>query len=136
MSQKHRVSSSQTHFPNSEKVAVEDSEFGVENHQKSMLLSEPPDTEGAVSTHTSGDLKFKGPKKPVSAASVAVVRKVTKAALVDKEAPAGGKIAEISNEEDPSAGYLEKEAGMPVMHNASADEFNEESGEEDEFNEV
>jgi len=124
---KQRVqSSTSTHFAQGqEKVKVEDAEFGVKNSQAGdMLLKYPEDTEDRVSTHTSGDIHFEGDKKPVKAAAAKVaVKKVSaQSMLKDEELPTGGKIAEIPNEEDPSKGYLEQEAGMPVIHNASVED--------------
>jgi len=119
MTQKRRVTSAvATHFPNGDKVAVEDSEYRLQNHQKGQMLMDPDEVPG-VSTHSSGDLRYKGPRKAP-----------TTAALHDLEVPKGGRIAEIDNEVDPSDGYLEKEAGMPVINNASA----EEDADDDEFN--
>lgn len=135
MSQNNRLTAAPTHFANQEKVKVDQGEFGVENHQREMLLTEPPEMVDEVNTHRAGDIKFKGPKKPVVAAVVAKKRPV-RSALHDLEEPTGGKIAEIDNEEDPSIGYLEKEAGMPVIQNASAEDFAHDEGEEDEFSEI
>ncbi len=129
MTQTRRVTSaSATHFPNKELVKVKDSEFEVENHQRQQMLIDPEDISGGR-THTAGDVKFKGARKAPTTAS-----------LHDLQEPAGGKIAQIDNAVDPSAGYLEKEAGMPVIQ--GSDEFEDEdefstdevsSGVDDEF---
>lgn len=113
MTDKSRVHSAvSTHSQSAVKVG--DSEFDVENHQSDMLLIDPEEVSN-VSTHSADKPKFSG-KRPV------------KAALTDEQRPAGGRIAQIPNEVDPSIGYLEKEAGMPVINNASMDE--EEADEE------
>ena len=107
MTDKSRVHSAvSTHSQSAVKVG--DSEFDVENHQSDMLLIDPEEVSN-VSTHSADKPKFSG-KRPV------------KAALTDEQRPAGGRIAQIPNEVDPSIGYLEKEAGMPVINNASMDE--------------
>lgn len=125
MTQKHRVTSAAaTHFPNKEKVVVGDSEFEVENHQELQMLIDPEDFE-AGRTHSGNDIAFKGARKVP-----------TTAALHDKELPTGGKIAQIDNDVDPSAGYLEKEAGMPVINNASVEEEEFDDSPEFEDDEV
>lgn len=107
MTDKSRVHSAvSTHSQSAVKVG--DSEFDVENHQSDMLLIDPEEVSN-VSTHSADKPKFSC-KRPV------------KAALTDEQRPAGGRIAQIPNEVDPSIGYLEKEAGMPVINNASIDE--------------
>jgi hypothetical protein len=118
MTKKSRVlSATSTHSDGAVKQG--NSEFGVENHQDDMMLIDPEET-GAVNTHSDETPKTTGAKKaPV------------KAALHDEERPKGGRIAQIPNEVDPAAGYLDKEAGMPVINNASTDEM-----DVDEFGEV
>ena len=70
MTEKRRVTSSvATHFPNQEAVKVEDSEFEVENHQELSMLLDPEDFESGP-THSSGDVKFQGPRKAPTTAAV------------------------------------------------------------------
>jgi len=100
---KRVVAGVRTHFDVQDKVVVPDSEFGVENHQDEMdLLIDPQD--GNVRTHSADDISFKGSKKAP-----------TTAALVDEQRTGPQDIHGIDPEVDPSAGYLEKEAGMPVV---------------------
>jgi hypothetical protein len=109
MTEKSRVNSAvSTHSQRA--VKVDNSEFEVENHQSDMLLIDPEEV-GNVSTHSADKPKASGAK-----------RAPTTAALTDEQRPKGGKIAQIPNDVDPSVGYLEQEAGMPVINNASADE--------------
>lgn len=110
MANKSRVhSATSTHSDGAVKQG--NSEFGVENHQDDMLLIDPEET-GAVQTHSAEAPKAPGVKKaPV------------KAALTDEERPTGGRIAQIPNEVDPAAGYLDQDSGMPIINNASADEM-------------
>jgi hypothetical protein len=121
MTQLKRVKAASTHFPNTEKVKVTDSDFGVENHQQGAQMLSYPETDGKVSTHSADDLKFTGDKK-------------VKAALSDPETSTSDskKIAEIPNEVDPAVGYLSKEAGLPVIQNVAAEAEDEEEfdGEE------
>lgn len=109
MANKSRVhSATSTHSDGAVKQGS--SEFGVENHQDDMMLIDPEET-GAVNTHSAETPKAPGVKKaPV------------KAALTDEERPTGGRIAQIPNEVDPAAGYLEQDSGMPIINNASAEE--------------
>jgi hypothetical protein len=132
MTKQRVLSSTSTHFPNSEAVVVEKGEFGVKNAQGDMMLSYPDEgSDTGGNTHTTGDITFEGPKKvktiakKTTAAAKVVVKKrvVSQSMLRDQQKPTGGKIAEIPNDEDPAAGYLdEDDAGMPVIQNASADD--------------
>jgi hypothetical protein len=143
MTDKARVKASSTHFPNSEKVKVSDSEFGTENHQEDLQLIDPED-ESFGSTHFSE--AHRGIKKaPVKANAAS-------APLIDEELKKGGpKGVNVNSQEDPAIGYLEKQAGMPVINTNPVeadleDEFADEEfeghsiesdfedlGEEDEF---
>lgn len=110
MAEKRRVTSAaSTHSQDA--VRVGNSEFEVENHQGDMMLIDPEEV-GNVKTHSADQPKAPGAPRRVP----------TTAAIVDEQRPAGGKTAQIPNDVDPSAGYLEKEAGMPVINNAAADE--------------
>jgi hypothetical protein len=82
------------------------SESKVTNHQDVMTLIDPEDVDSG-NTHSEKTPKTTGPKKAP-----------TTAAVRDEEIPAGGKTAQIPNEQDPSAGYLETESGMPVIDNS------------------
>ena len=116
MNKPTRVLSKRTH--SQDDVRVEDSEFGVENHQDDMLLLDPEDyTSG--STHSQAKPTAPGDKK-------------LKASVRDEERAKGGRTAEIDNDVDPAMGYLEQETGLPVINNASADE--EDEGDVDELN--
>lgn len=110
MAEKRRVTSAaSTHSQDA--VRVGNSEFEVENHQGDMMLIDPEEV-GNVSTHSADQPKAPGAPRRVP----------TTAAIVDEQRQAGGKTAQIPNDVDPSAGYLEQEAGMPVINNAAADE--------------
>lgn len=106
MTKKYRVSSSSTHSKNA--VKVETSEFGVINHQRDMMLIDPED-------YTSGNTHSQ--KKPVAPGD-----KKLSASIVDEERAKGGRIAQIDNQVDPAAGYLEQETGLPVINNAATDD--------------
>lgn len=93
---RQRVSAASTHFPNTEKVKVEDSEFETLNHQEAEMLIDPEDKTSG-STHSQETPKLKS----------------VKASITDEEIK-GPENTHIPNGEDPAAGYLEKEAGMPV----------------------
>lgn len=112
MTKKSRVlSATSTH--SNDAVKQGNSEFGVENHQDDMLLIDPEE-KGPVQTHSAEPPKAPGVKKaPV------------KAALTDEERPTGGRIAQIPNEVDPAAGYLEQDSGLPIINNASVDEMDD-----------
>ncbi len=136
-----------THFPNLDKGTEVKPEYQVTNSQSGDMLIDPEDVASDISTHSAEDIKINGPKKaPVSAKKIAVDIKAKKslkadtgaesAPLVDKEKPAGGKIAEIPNDQDPAAGYLEADAEdeMPVIENSADEEFDadhEEFAEDD-----
>jgi len=145
------ASTTMTHDGNDLKLKVEQGDQDLENSQKSMMLIDPDELESGF-THSTETPKMPGDKKaPTTAAVKKVEATAAKPAakapvkangapaqdLVDKEVPKGApdgtvELAELPNEEDPSAGYLEKEAGMPVLNNASVDdsEFHDE-GEND-----
>ncbi len=118
MTQKSRVhSATSTHSMQS--VKQQNPEFGVENNQSDMLLIDPEE-KGQVSTHSADKPTAKGDKKaPV------------KAAIHDEGRPKGGRIAQIPNEVDPAAGYLQTESGMPVI-NSSSEEDNYDDMDDDE----
>ena len=119
MTKKSRVhSATATH--STDAVKQGSSEFGVENHQDDMMLIDPEE-KGAVNTHSADEPKAPGAKK----ASV-------KAALHDEDLPKGGRIAQIPNEVDPAAGYLQSDSGMPIINNASAEEVEDTAVEVEE----
>lgn len=119
MTKRSRVTSAvSTHSPGAVKQGS--SEFEVTNHQEDMMLIDPEDTQGG-STHSQAKPKAKGAQR----ASVA-------AAIRDEGRPTGGKTAEIPNEVDPAAGYLEQESGLPVINNAAVEDFDEDEDFEDD----
>lgn len=112
MTKKSRViSATSTHSNGAVKQGS--SESKVTNHQDDMLLIDP-DEVGGGSTHSGETPKVKGAKKAP-----------TTAAVRDEERPKGGRTAQIPNEVDPASGYLETEAGMPVIDNTVAAEVDE-----------
>ena len=117
MTEKRRVhSAASTH--SSGGVKQGNSEYEVENHQKSMMLIDPEDISGG-NTHSGAQPKMKGAKRP------------TYAALIDEQRTPGGKISQIPNDIDPAAGYLETETGMPVIYNVEASDESDEDDFED-----
>lgn len=122
MTKKSRViSATSTHSDGAVKQGS--SESKVTNHQDDMLLIDP-DEVGGGSTHSGETPKVKGAKKAP-----------TTAAVRDEERPKGGRTAQIPNEVDPASGYLETEAGMPVIDNTVAAEVDDEV-DTDEVEEV
>lgn len=112
MTKKSRViSATSTHSDGAVKQGS--SESKVTNHQDDMLLIDP-DEVGGGNTHSGETPKVKGAKKAP-----------TTAAVRDEERPKGGRTAQIPNEVDPASGYLETEAGMPVIDNTVAAEVDE-----------
>lgn len=119
MTEKRRVhSAASTH--SSGNVKQGNSEYEVENHQKSMMLIDPEDISGG-NTHSGAQPKMKGAKRP------------TYAALIDEQRTPGGKISQIPNDVDPAMGYLETETGMPVIDNVEA---SDDSEVEDDFEDM
>lgn len=120
MTEKRRVTSAvSTH--NWDAVKQGTSEFKVTNNQDDMLLIDPEDVDEG-NTHSWATPKMKGARRaPVSAS------------LRDEERPKGGKLAQIPNEEDPAAGYLETEAGMPVIDTSLEADAEENEFEDDEL---
>lgn len=117
MTEKRRVhSAASTH--SSGGVKQGNSEYEVENHQKSMMLIDPEDISGG-NTHSGAQPKMKGAKRP------------TYAALIDEQRTPGGKIFQIPNDVDPAKGYLETETGMPVIDNVEASDESDEDDFED-----
>lgn len=113
MTKKSRViSATSTHSDGAVKQGS--SESKVTNHQDDMLLIDP-DEVGGGNTHSGETPKVKGAKKAP-----------TTAAVRDEERPKGGRTAQIPNEVDPASGYLETEAGMPVIDNTVAAEVDDE----------
>lgn len=122
MTKKSRViSATSTHSDGAVKQGS--SESKVTNHQDDMLLIDP-DEVGGGNTHSGETPKVKGAKKAP-----------TTAAVRDEERPKGGRTAQIPNEVDPASGYLETEAGMPVIDNTVAAEVDDEV-DTDEVEEV
>lgn len=137
MTGKIRAASTFTHDGNDLSLKVEQPDNGLENHQEAQMLLDPADLESGF-THSQEKLTYPGDKKAPTTATKKPLKANGAMAepLKDKELPTGGQIAQIENDQDPSAGYLEKESGLPVIHNASAldlddDEFP--SDEEDEM---
>jgi len=149
MTDKVNAASAFTHEGNDLKLKVEDGDSGLENSQAPMMLIDADDFESGL-THSQDKPTMPGATKaPTTAATKPAIKPAVKARaaakpvkangmqqqqLVDKELPAGApsgdgvNVALIDNETDPAAGYLEKEAGLPVINNASlegldADEF-------------
>jgi len=121
MTAKRQVTAStNTHFPNMEKVKVEEGDQDLENSQEGMMLTDPEDDESGF-THSQETPKLPGASKkpPVTAA------------IHDPEDVQSGP-THTDNEGDPAAGYLEKEAGLPVINNVVA----EVEDEEDEFGQL
>ena len=117
MTEKRRVhSAASTH--SSGGVKQGNSEYEVENHQKSIMLIDPEDISGG-NTHSGAQPKMKGAKRP------------TYAALIDEQRTPGGKIFQIPNDVDPAKGYLETETGMPVIDNVEASDESDEDDFED-----
>lgn len=123
MTEKRRVvSSTSTHSQGTVKQGS--SEFKVTNNQNGMLLIDPEDVESG-STHSWNTPKTKGARKAP-----------TTAAVRDEERPTGGRTAQIPNEKDPAAGYLETESGMPVIDNSieAGDADGMDDGDEGDLN--
>lgn len=133
MTKQSRVTSA-TSTHSMDKVKQGSSESKVTNSQNDMMLIDPEDISSG-STHSGEAPKVKGAKKAPTTASIR-----------DEERPTGGKTAQIPNSVDPSAGYLEKESGMPVIDNsleAEAEDLDEdledtemEEGVEAEFEDL
>lgn len=122
---KRVVAGTSTHFDVRDKVVVPDSEFGVDNHQSDMDLLIDPQDNGNVRTHSQGDVVFRGSKKVP-----------TTAALHDEQLSGPQDVHGIEHDVDPSAGYLEKEAGMPVVEIPLAAEYagtDDEEGDDDDL---
>ena len=117
MTEKRRVTAATSTHSQGE-VKQGSSESKDTNHQESMMLIDPEDV-GGGSTHSQDVPKTKGAKKAPTTASIR-----------DEEIPAGGRIAQIPNDEDPAAGYLETESGMPVIDNSVEAETEEPAAEE------
>lgn len=125
-----------THDGNGTDLKVEQGDARLNNSQEAMMLIDPASLESGF-THSDTEPKMPGKTKAPTTASrkpVAITKKLKangalQQQLVDEELPAGGKIAELDNDVDPSAGYLNKEAGMPVINNASVDPEEDEDGE-------
>lgn len=109
MTNKRRVVATSTHFDIQDKVAVQDSEFEVENHQKAQMLIDPEDYESGK-THSDGNVKFGGPRKAP-----------TTAALHDEELDGPTVTHEVGS--DPAEGYLtESGDDLPVVEVPAAEE--------------
>jgi hypothetical protein len=117
---KRVVAGTSTHFDVREKVVVPDSEFGVDNHQDDMDLLIDPQDNGSVRTHSDKDVVFRGSKKVP-----------TTAAIRDEQRTGPQDVHGIDHDVDPAAGYLEKEAGMPVVEVPVSAEFDDEFESED-----
>jgi hypothetical protein len=117
-----------THDGNDLNLKVEQGDAGLENAQQPMMLIEPASLESGF-THSQNEPTMPGKTKAPKV--TAMKKKPVKAngapaqSLKDEQMQPGGKLAEIDNDVDPSAGYLDKEAGMPVINNASTDEETE-----------
>lgn len=122
MAQNQRVTSAtSTHIRNSDRLRVDDSEFGLVNNQKAQMLIDPEEYTSGF-THSRKDVSWRGPK-----------RVPTTAAVHDMELPEGSDTVHLDNDVDPAAGYLQKESGMPVIDTAAAAEFDD---DDDEFADV
>lgn len=143
MTDQARADTTQLHEGNDLKLKVEDGDDRLENSQAPMMLIDPEDFESGF-THSQETPTHEGPKKVplVTATKRPAVKPVVKVKangapqqdLQDKELPAGTpdgvNVSQIDNDTDPAAGYLEKEAGLPVINNASAAVFDEDEFED------
>ena len=129
------ASTTMTHDGNGKDLKVEQGDQGLENSQQPMMLIDPASLESGP-THSQEEPKMPGKTKAPTTASATPVAAAKKKpavqangapaqSLKDETMPSSGNISQLDNDVDPGAGYLEKEAGMPVVHNASADEENE-----------
>jgi hypothetical protein len=117
------ASTTQTHNGNELRLKVEEGEDELKNSQESMMLIDPEEFDSGF-THSQDIPKFPGAKKAPTIAKK--VKANGSQELIDKELPAGSpsggdNISQIPNDTDPSAGYLEKESGLPVINNVSAE---------------
>jgi len=122
------ASTTMTHDGNDLNLKVEQGDAGLENSQEPMGLIDPASLDSGF-THSDEKPTMPGmkAKAPTTAGTKADKPKVEangamSEPLKDEEIPPGGKIAEMDNEQDPAVGYLNKEADMPVINNASVED--------------
>lgn len=116
------ASTTMTHDGNDLNLKVEQGDAGLDNSQEPMGLIDPASVESGF-THSDEKPTMPGMKTKASTTAGAKPKVEANGApaqsLKDEELPQGGKIAEMDNSEDPAAGYLNKEAGMPVIDNTT-----------------